>query len=260
MMIMKNKPLTMLLTIMVSVSCFNGCKKTVAPAEAMNILVMTGRNNHDWEHTTAVLDSILSGSGLFFIDVTTQPDTITYEGLKKYDALISNWNSWPETDVRWPEKAELGLLEFLEQGGGMVFFHSSSSAFYNWPEFKQISTGAWVVDSTWHGPVGPVSVTLQDRDHPITMGLADFQLYDELWINAQQNDAFLVLGKAINIENEESGEQPAIFVANYGAGRIFHTILGHDARAMRSNGFSQLMLRAAEWAASGQVGMGSAGQ
>jgi type 1 glutamine amidotransferase len=42
-------------------------------------------------------------------------------------------------------------------------------------------------------------------------------------------------------------------VADYGKGRIFHTILGHDVKAMENEGFQTLLLRATEWAATGKV-------
>jgi type 1 glutamine amidotransferase len=231
--------------------CLAGCQGPGSTA-AFNLLILTGRNNHDWEKTTAVLDSILTESGLFSVDVTTEPDTLTHEDLAKYHVLLSNWNSWPENDVRWPETAEKGLLDFVGEGAGLIFFHSSTSAFYTWPEFKQLSTAAWILDSTWHGPVSRVKVTILDREHPITRELNDFFILDELWINAGQNASFKVLGIAENAENE-SGEQPVIMVGQYGKGRIFHTILGHDVTALRNPGFQSLLLRAAEWASSGQV-------
>ena len=52
---------------------------------------------------------------------------------------------------------------------------------------------------------------------------------------------------------EDSRQQPAIFVAEYGDGRIFHTILGHDARALRNTGFKTLIVRASIWAASREI-------
>ncbi len=232
--------------------CIFACREPGSQSGKLNILVLSGSNNHDWEQTTAVLDSTLKHCGLFSVDVTAEPDTLTFESLKKYDALLSNWNAWPENNVRWPEEAEQGLLRYLDEGGGLLFFHSSTSAFYNWPEFKQISTGAWIMDSTWHGPISQVKVSVRDREHPVTRGLADFMIQDELWINAEQNEAFKVLATAVNAE-EYTGEQPAILVGAYGAGRIFHTILGHDVTALRNGGFQALIIRAAEWAATDQL-------
>ncbi len=232
--------------------CVAGCLGPEAASDKLNILIMTGRNNHDWEKTTDVLDSTFRECGLFSVNVTTKPDTLKYVDLKKYDVLLDNWNSWPENNLRWPTAAEQGLLRFVDEGGGLVFFHSSTSALYTWTEFKQISTAAWILDSTWHGPPSQVKVSVQNQEHPITNGLTDFYIQDELWINAERNESFKVLGLAENTV-EDSGEQPAIFVGSYGKGRIFHTILGHDGTAVRNEGFQSLILRAAEWASTGQV-------
>ncbi len=249
---MRNIVVSGFIAVIVLLFLIDGCTKPDGASEKLSILILTGSNNHNWEETTAVLDSSLKKCGLFSVDVTTQPDTLNFEDLKKYDALLNNWNSWPENNVRWPAEAEQGLLRFVKEGGGLVFFHSSTSAFYSWPEFKQISTAAWIMDSTWHGPVSQVKVMVIDQEHPITKGLTDFDILDELWIDAGKNESFKVLGTAVNTE-EDSGEQPAIFVSSYGKGRIFHTILGHDEMAVSNAGFQTLMLRAVEWASTGQV-------
>ena len=42
-------------------------------------------------------------------------------------------------------------------------------------------------------------------------------------------------------------------VIKYGKGRVFHTILGHDAVAMQCAGFAATFQRGTEWAATGKV-------
>jgi hypothetical protein len=125
---------------------------------------------------------------------------------------------------------------------------------YEWTDFKKISTGAWI-DSTWHGKSSPVKVEIENQEHPITKGLLDFYIFDELWVNSEQNEKFHVLGSAINkgVTNKGLKKQPAIFVSNFGKGRIFHTLLGHNMRSMRNTGFQTLILRGAEWAANKKV-------
>jgi len=222
--------------------------------EVYDVLILSGSNNHDWQKTTPFLEKMLEGCGLFRVDVTNRPDTLSYNSFKNYNAIISNWNSWPKNDLRWPEETEKGLLEYVEKGGGLLFFHSSTSVLYKWPEFKNISTAAWI-DSTWHGKRSTVKVTFENHEHPITKGLSGFYTFDELWVNAEQNEKFQVLGSAINknLEGKGLSKQPAIFVSNYGKGRVFHTILGHNVRAMRNTGFQTLLLRATEWTASSKV-------
>ncbi len=220
----------------------------------INLLIFSGSNNHDWKSTTQLLKNIYSESGLFSVSVTEQPDTIKANDLKAFDVIVSNWNSWPENTIRLPEQTESALLDFIDQGGGWVTFHASSSAFYDWPEFKKISTAAWV-DSTWHGTNSATKVSLSPSFHLVTEGMSDFYIYDELWVNAEINEQFEILGTASNKNLVEQGieNQPAIIVMEYGKGRVFHTILGHDTRAMRNIGFETLLLRGTEWAAKGRV-------
>jgi len=249
---MKRLTIFCIAVLMTLLFCVGGCRGPEPGSEVLKMLILTGRNNHEWERTTATLASTFRESGLYSVDVTTKPDTLKFQDMDKYDVLLNNWNSWPDNEVRWPAAAEEGLLKFVNGGGGLVFFHSATTAFYSWPAFKEISTAAWILDSTWHGPVSQVKVTILNSQHPVTNGLAEFYIKDELWINAEQNDSFEVLGMATNTE-EDTGEQPAIFVRSYGQGRIFHTILGHDETVLRNPGFQTLILRAAEWASTGQV-------
>ena len=221
----------------------------------IKVLILSGSNNHEWQKTTSVLVDMLLNSGKFEVKITEKPDTLTSIDFSKTDVVLSNWNSWPENDLRWPEQTEKALLQFIRNGGGFVTFHASSSAFYKWPEFQQISTAAWIMDITSHGKPSDTNVFITNKNHPVTKELGDFVLFDELWLNAAENPNFEVLGVASNKETEEKGiaPQPAIMVAGYGKGRIFHTILGHDIKAIKNPGFQSLLISGAEWAATGKV-------
>ena len=85
--------------------------------------------------------------------------------------------------------------------------------------------------------------------------MKNFILFDELWVDARENKNLTVLGSATDKTQKTKGNknQPAIFVNEVGRGHLFHTIIGHDVEAMKSNGFQKLMLRGTEWAATGKV-------
>ena len=224
-------------------------------SKQINVLILSGRNNHEWQQTTPFLEKMFSQTGFFNTEVTNQPDTLKFADFEKFDVIVSNWNSWPENDLRWPSETENALLQFIKNGGGFVTFHSSTSAFYKWPEFQEISSGAWIMDTTSHGKPSETRVEISNNEHPVTQGMKGFEIFDELWINASKNNKFEVLGTATNDELIKNGKekQSAIMVTEYGKGRIFHTILGHDVKAMESAGFQTLMLRGTEWAATGKV-------
>ncbi|RIH63258.1 hypothetical protein D1164_20620 [Mariniphaga sediminis] len=228
----------------------SGSLPGVSGNKTINVLILSGSNNHDWKQTTPFLKKMLTESGLFSVEFTEQPDTLKLSDLADTDVIVSNWNSWPDNDIRWPESTEKALLDFIKSGKGFVTFHASTSAFYNWPEFKEISTAAWLMDSTRHGKSSDISVIVENTRHPVTRGMSGFFVHDELWINAGNNKKFEVLGIAAD---KDTKSQPAVMVTEYGKGKIFHTILGHDVRAMRNSGFQALILRGTEWAATGKV-------
>jgi type 1 glutamine amidotransferase len=243
------KYLTFLILLLITQS---GCESSSKP---IHVLLLSGRNNHEWQQTTTFIEKMFLKSGTFTVSVTEKPDTLKFSDFERFDVVLSNWNSWPENDLRWPEQTEKALLQFIKNGGGFVTFHSSTSAFYKWPEFQEISTAAWIMDSTSHGKPSETKVEITGAEHPVTRGMKAFEIFDELWINTAKNHKFEVLGTATNEELTQNGmeKQPAIMVAGYGKGRIFHTILGHDLKAMESEGFQMLMLRGTEWAATGKV-------
>ena len=65
---------------------------------------------------------------------------------------------------------------------------------------------------------------------------------------------------AENCRKRGSGrEEPLVFSVDYGKARIFHCMLGHAGETLENNpamqcaGFQTLILRAAEWCATGKV-------
>lgn len=226
-----------------------------AKIDIIRVLILSGSNNHNWQETTIQLEEIFLENELFDFKVTLQPDTLGIEDFNGFDVVLSNWNSWPKNEVRWPEKTEQALSRFIKNGGGFVTFHASTSALYKWPEFKKFTTAAWIMDKTEHGAISTTEISITNDTHPVTKGMAGFCIFDELWINTEINPDFEVLGTATNekLKAENTPGQPVVMVSKYGKGRIFHTILGHDARAMRNTGFKHLLLRGTEWAATGNV-------
>jgi len=48
-------------------------------------------------------------------------------------------------------------------------------------------------------------------------------------------------------------DEPVLWTVDYGKGRVFHTILGHNVAAMQEPGFVATLLRGTEWVATGKV-------
>lgn len=113
------KPLVLLLILLLSAG-FSGASDTgrISPEKSVKVLILSGSNNHDWASTSKYLQRMYAEAGLFLVAVTEKPDTLKAKDFEKYDVVVSNWNSFPKTDIRWPEATEKALLDFIRKGGG----------------------------------------------------------------------------------------------------------------------------------------------
>jgi type 1 glutamine amidotransferase len=222
--------------------------------EKINVLLLSGQNNHEWQKTTPQLQVIFTQSNLFSVTITERPDTLSEESLKPFQLIVSNWNSWPENNCTWSETTKNAILNFVNNGKGMVFVHAAGSTNYDWPQYQKMGGASWG-DSTKHGKVDAFQVKFTDADCPVTKGMASFRTSDELWVNSRITGSQKVLAEAFAPpENSGSGEmEPVLFCGSTGKGRTFTTLLGHDANAMKNLGFQTLLLRGSEWAATGKV-------
>lgn len=232
----------------------------VAP-EPVPVLLIGGANNHDWEWSTPSLQEILEETGRFAVTVTRDPakTLADADALSGFRAFVLDYNG-----PRWGEPAESNFVAAVERGVGVAVVHAANNAFPGWTAYEEIVGLLWR-DGTGHGRFHPFDVAVTDDDHPITRGMRDLHLHpDELYhalVNAQGTD-FRVLARAFSaVETGGSGEhEPMVLVKTYGAGRVFHTPLGHvwknvpaSRASHRDPQFRRLVARGTEWAATGEV-------
>ena len=98
-----------------------------------------------------------------------------------------------------------------------------------------------------HDPRGLFDVQIADSRHPVTAGLGDFRTDDELYIGLDQRRPVEIL--AIARSKVTGRDHPMAFAFQAGKGRVFHTPLGHDVRALRMPGTAELIRRGCLWAA-----------
>jgi uncharacterized protein len=211
----------------------------------LRVLIFSGQNNHEWQQTTPKLCSVLTNSGRFEVEVTDRPEQCDAPKLARFDAILSNWNTFGNPAVtNWPEATRRAFLEFLRKGKGFVIVHAGGSSFYDWPEYQQAALAYWTLGQTSHGSPHEFAVRF-GADHPITRGLESFRTTDELWLRVGVDAHAQVLATG--------DDQPLAFVGRFGQGRSFALLLGHSAGFMDTPGFQTLLARGTEWAASGEV-------
>jgi len=218
------------------------------------VLILTGQNNHEWQETTDALVKMYKNLPGYEVSVIQNPESLTFEDIKNYAVLVSNWNNWPENDLEWNPEQEGAFRKFIEEGGGSVFIHAGGSSYYGSDTYHQIGIGRWGTETT-HGKPTMGKIFDFDQEHPITKGLNAFYIMDEIWENTDIHPDARSLGKvsASGEDGTQSIQGGAIYVSTLGKGRCFYTILGHDERAFFNTGLQTVLLRATEWAATGDV-------
>ena len=210
----------------------------------LRMLILTGQNNHAWKETTPALARILTMTGRFTVDVTEHPEQCTAESFAHCDLVLSNWNELGPVK-QWPEAARTGLLDFVRRGGGFVVVHAGGTMFLDWADFQKLIGGTWG-KGTGHGARHAFEVKITDQEHPITRGLPPvFQTTDELWHKMLVQPEKKVLATAFSAKDKGGTDQdePMAMVTEFGKGRCFNLVLGHDTTAMESAGFQTLLLR-----------------
>jgi type 1 glutamine amidotransferase len=243
-------------------------------------LIVDGQNNHNWKGTTPVLKQLLEETKLFTVDVATSPEKGS-AGFKPkfgdYAVVVMNYNG-----DDWSTETQAAFVEFVKNGGGLVIYHAADNSFPKWKEYNEmIGLGGWggrnekdgpyiryrdgkiVRDDSKgrggsHGKQHEYVVEHIDREHPITKGLppqwrhVSDELYDRLRGPAKN---LTVLATAFSDKNTGgTGEnEPALMTIQFGKGRVFHTIMGHDVKQMNCVGFAVTYQRGTEWAATGKV-------
>ncbi len=217
-----------------------------------HVLLVTGIDypGHPWRKTAPALKTELEKDPRMNVSVVTDPELLASPGLNRWDAVIIHFMDW---EVPGPSaEARANLKQFVSEGGGMMLTHFACGAWdgNEWPEFERLAGRVWFGPDggRQHDPRGKFTVEIADSNHPIVKGMAPFETDDELYTCLMGETPIHVVAEARSKVDHEL--YPMAFVLEYGKGRVFHTVLGHDVRAYTNNvAVGELMRRGCAWSA-----------
>ena len=111
------------------------------------------------------------------------------------------------------------------------------------------ASGSWAPPATARESVFKANVV--DKQHPITAGLSDFDVDDELYAKLQGDAKIQVLVSADSDWSKVT--EPLVFTQNYGKGRVVYNAFGHDRKALMTPNVQKIITRGTEWVATGKV-------
>jgi len=139
------------------------------------------------------------------------------------------------------------IVAFVNRGGGYVGVHSAADTLYEWPDYGRL-VGAYFKEHPW---TQEAAVTVDDRSHPITAGLAaSFRLLEEFYTfrkNPRPSVHVLLSLDAASVGAQ--GDYPLSWTQSIGAGRAYYNALGHFDETWRDDRFQSQIVNGIRWSA-----------
>jgi uncharacterized protein len=211
----------------------------------VRVLLVTGVDyqGHLWKETAPAVRKVLEKDRRMEVRIVEDPEFLASPALEDYDVILLHFKNYKP--LRREAQARENLAKLVKAGKGLVLLHFASGAFEDWPEFAQLAGRVWD-RKTSHDPRRPYTVRITQPQHAITQGMRDFQADDELYTCLVGETPVDVL--AVARSKITGKDHPMAFVLDYGKGRVFHTPLGHDVRAIELPGVAELIRRGCLWA------------
>lgn len=211
------------------------------------VLLVTGQEypGHPWRQTAPALAEALEKDARLQVQMVDDPYQLSTLSLDAYQTVVIHFMNW-KTNAP-DEKARENLRRAVAAGKGLALVHFACGAWQDWPEFGQLAGRAWNPKLRGHDPRGKFKVEIADAQHSIMRGLVDFEADDELYTCLAGDRPIQILAKARSKVDQK--EYPMAFVLQYGQGRVFHSVLGHDLKAIAIPEVLELYRRGIVWTA-----------
>jgi type 1 glutamine amidotransferase len=205
--------------------------------ETLKSLIFVGTEGiyHDHEGNGQYLTAMLNNTDDIDADFSQDYDVLA-DGLETYNTVLFY------TDVGELSTAqEAGLLNYIRSGGGFFGLHTAAASFRESEGYHGMLNGFF----NGHSPYMDFTVNVSDSDHPISTGLTDFEVTDELYYLKHNPDTSHHLMSAYDHTKDET--HVMAFHHKYGDGRVFYFALGHDMVVLENPSFQEVIRRGVLW-------------
>ncbi|MFZ1771158.1 MAG: ThuA domain-containing protein [Caldilinea sp.] len=165
-----------------------------------------------------------------------------FDQLDECDLFVAMGLHWTGMDAEWagsmvyhPLQAhqQVAFEEYVASGRPVIAHHGGIASYDDWPRYGELLGFTWVWGETTHSPLGEHTVHIEPVDHPVTAGVSDYTLFDELYYNVRVSPG--VETQILATADWEGAARPMIIAAKggrtAGAGRTIYLANGHDLRA-----------------------------
>ena len=215
-------------------------------SQKINVLVITG--GHGFEH--APFYDVFNSLQKIIYDTMMQPKAnvlIASPEVNSYDVLV--FYDMIDSILPFQQTAYINLLN---KGKAMIFLHHSLVSYQKWPEFIKIVGGQYhtnpvIVNGDTlranyeHDVIIPVKV--EDKKHPVTSGINDFEILDEVYGGCE----ILPTVKPLLSTTQSKSIRYVAWINRYGNSDVLYIQLGHGPTAYSNPNYRKLIQQAIEW-------------
>ena len=229
------------------------------PAGAKVLLLSGGqRQHHGYREQALYLAGGLEDTGRYEVTINEDADVLLTPTLTKYDLIVVSADR-RDPEFKFTRAQQEALLGWVKAGHGYVSIHGADNAAPDWlPAWRDMLGGIFSHIGLPDGKVrkGDYLIKIADPNHPITKGLTDFPLKDELYYHMQMQPGVEPLATT----EFEGVAWPVAWTRTYGRGRVFHTPLGHrdfgpnKHDPLANPSLLKLVIQGVDWVAAGKTG------
>lgn len=230
-------------------------------------LLLRGGPGHDFDGTSAVLVDALDQVGIT-TDIVDDPDEAVARlaaaevgHAPPIDLFTVDALRWSMRQARYdgpggeavrrlhtyllPDEGAATIDRFVRSGGGLLALHTAVICFDAHPLWRDLCGAVWRWDESLHPPVGAAAVGVTDagRAHPVTAGVDDFEVVDEV---------YGFLDEVADLEplltsHHRGRHHPVVWARELGDGRVVTDLLGHDPTSFEHPAHRRIVQQAAAW-------------
>jgi uncharacterized protein len=214
----------------------------------LKVVVVTG--GHDFE-AGPFQEMFSSFKGMAVTFAAQADDSELFEDVAgwDYDVIVLYNMSQKIT----PERQKHLLQLVHRRGVGIVALHHCLAAFPRWDGYADLIGGRYFLsEQSLGGRSYPAStykhderiqVHVADPGHPVTKGIQDFEILDEVY----KGYAVLPTDHVLLQTDHPLSEKAIGWVSHGGPGRVVYLELGHDGKAYANEAYRRLVRQAIEW-------------
>jgi type 1 glutamine amidotransferase len=174
-------------------------------------------------------------------------EALTAEALKDFQILVilrdgMNWpNGYDKSHVKWMTEAQQqAIWDFVQNGGGFLALHNAQGLYPPGGLYYKLFGG----DYGGHPKPYVFTIRVENKNHPVTAGVEDFEIFDEQHtVKYYLDDAHLLL-RSIARDNLESA---AGWWREEGKGRFVYLAPGHTPEALSHPMMQRLIRNSLNW-------------